>query len=337
MKRELPNRPNLEHLKSQAKELLEAFRRREVSAFHRIREAVPGFAQASDDELARSQFALHDAQSAIAREYGFPSFAKLRAHVLVAAQPYPAELVARFAGKLTPDVEAALRDVWTKRDVEALDALPTPAELPALAVRNAVVSPGALVPLAIGRPASLLSLEAVVKSEPALVALFSQRNESDEHPTAEDLYAAGCVAVVRRFQPLEQGGAWVVLEGVRWITLLGLVATEPFLVARIEATELDEGDAAEVESLDAELRALARKVASKLPEKDAALAMIEQIEDAGRLSDLVVANLHCSVAEKAAYASELTLAARLRTSIRFVERELSFVTGGGDGGAARSR
>src|SRR5262245_63124751 len=121
MRRELPNRPNLEHLKAQAKDLLEAYRRRDEGAFERIRDALPAFAGATDERIAAGPFALHDAQSAIAREYGFASFAKLRSYVLAANDPYPVELMESLLGtKLVPDVEATLRELWTARDVEAL-------------------------------------------------------------------------------------------------------------------------------------------------------------------------------------------------------------------------
>jgi hypothetical protein len=66
--RQLPTRPHLDHLKAQAKDLLDAHRRGEPEAFERIRASVPAFARMADDELARAAFALHDAQSAIARE-----------------------------------------------------------------------------------------------------------------------------------------------------------------------------------------------------------------------------------------------------------------------------
>src|SRR5215468_9892895 len=91
MSRQLPAKPHLDHLKAQAKDLLDAHRRGEPEAFERIRASVPAFARMSDEELARATFALHDAQSAIAREYGFPSWAELRDKVaaLNAAPPAP--------------------------------------------------------------------------------------------------------------------------------------------------------------------------------------------------------------------------------------------------------
>jgi Lon protease-like protein len=324
MKRQLPNRPNLDHLKAQAKDLLDAHRRRDPAALQRIRDAMPAFAAATDEEVASRPFALHDAQSAIAREYGFASFAKLRARVLLAQQPYPSELVIRLLGKPPPaEVEAALRDAFTRQDFDALDALPTPDELPVVAVRNALVSPGALAPLAIGRPSSKAALGRATRGEPALVALFSQQREDVEGPGAADLHATGCLAVVRRALPAEGDVTWVVVEGVRWITLVELTASEPCLVARVVATELDEGDATELDALDVELRDAARKLAATLPQKDAALAMIDAVVDPGRLSDLVMANLPCTVAEKAAYAAEPALTTRLRSTLSYLERELA--------------
>lgn len=77
--KQLPERPNLEQLKRQAKDLLHAVRQRVPVALERAR-ALPAFASQSDDAVARA-FALHDAQSLVAREHGFDSWNGLREHV----------------------------------------------------------------------------------------------------------------------------------------------------------------------------------------------------------------------------------------------------------------
>ena len=325
MRRELPNRPNLEQLKIQAKELLEAHRLRDPAALERIRSALPAFAGATDERIAAGPFALHDAQSAIAREYGFNSFAKLRAHVLALAHPYPAKLIESLLGTaLIPEIEAALRDLWARRDADALDALPTPPELPLVAVRNALLSPGALAPFMLGRPSSLAAVARAVEQKPELVAVFAQRDAATEIPSVDDLHPTGCLAIVRRFQEADEGKAWLVLEGVRWISLVELVASQPFYVGRIAALDVDAGEESEIAELGGELREAARKLALTMPEqREVALAIIDGTDDVGRLSDLVIANLPCSVADKAAYAAESGLAARLRSTIRLLEQELA--------------
>src|ERR1041385_6638421 len=69
--RSLPERANLEQLKKQAKSLLHAAQANEAEAVRRF-QALP---------VVPTDLALHDAQSVIAREYGFKSWNELREHV----------------------------------------------------------------------------------------------------------------------------------------------------------------------------------------------------------------------------------------------------------------
>lgn len=78
--RELPPRPNLEQLKKQAKSLLDAARARDPEALRRFA-VLPSLLRTSPDEIPVSDLALHDAQSALAREHGFPSWNALREEV----------------------------------------------------------------------------------------------------------------------------------------------------------------------------------------------------------------------------------------------------------------
>ena len=76
----LPDRPNLEQLKKQAKSLLHAAQAQDPGALHRFA-ALPAFADKSVAELSALGLALHDAQSVIAREHGFVSWNALREEV----------------------------------------------------------------------------------------------------------------------------------------------------------------------------------------------------------------------------------------------------------------
>jgi hypothetical protein len=81
MQQSLPARPSLEQLKKQAKELVKGHRKRDVSAFALIREFLPSLTGKTDEEVSLYPFALHDAQSVIARQSGFPSWNQLRDHL----------------------------------------------------------------------------------------------------------------------------------------------------------------------------------------------------------------------------------------------------------------
>jgi ankyrin repeat protein len=77
----LPGNPNLDHLKKQAKDLLRGYRRGDASAIARFSGNLPALYKRSPDEIREAKLALHDAQSCIAREYGFVSWPELVAFV----------------------------------------------------------------------------------------------------------------------------------------------------------------------------------------------------------------------------------------------------------------
>jgi len=165
---QLPAQPNLDHLRRQARDLLRAARARDSAAAARIR--------AVSDELN-----LTAAQLAIAREYGFASWAKLKTEV----QARTAEL-AKLADEF---VVASIRD-WTGRAARMLEARP---ELASYNLATAVV---------LGDVARVLAaLEAdpglVTRTDPATgwtalhAACASQWNRLD--PSREE----GLVAVAR--------------------------------------------------------------------------------------------------------------------------------------------
>src|SRR5262249_19804434 len=78
----LPDRPNLEQLKKQAKTLLRMAESKDSAALQRFAE-LPAFAGKSAAEIGALDLALHDAQSVIAREHGFSSWNALREEVEV--------------------------------------------------------------------------------------------------------------------------------------------------------------------------------------------------------------------------------------------------------------
>lgn len=79
--RRLPPNPNLDHLKHQAKDLLQDHANCSPEAAQRIREFHPRFSRASDAEIFAAAFKLSDAQLTIARESGFLSWPRLKRHV----------------------------------------------------------------------------------------------------------------------------------------------------------------------------------------------------------------------------------------------------------------
>jgi len=329
MSRQLPARPHLDHLKAQAKDLLDAHRRGEPQAFERIRAAVPAFARMSDEQLARAALALHDAQSAIAREHGLASWAELRDEVAARnAAPPPvltAEQTARLATAfgLSPEATAAIAAARAR--VEATRGEPTPAVVPVLPLRNAVAFPGAVIPIDVSRPTTRRAIEAAAATERKLIAIFAQRASDTDRPALEDLHTPGCLCAVLYVRRDEAGDPTaVIILGIRWVALDALEHTEPYYAARVSDAGVEHGDDDEIAALDRRLRDTARRFADTVPAiRDQALAAIDRTQDVGQLADLAMATLGVPVSESAAYAQETQLARRLERVIAVLDAALA--------------
>src|SRR3954467_12404740 len=87
-----------------------------------------------------------------------------------------------------------------------------PSELPVLALRQTVVFPLTLQPLAINRQMSIDSVNRALAGD-RLMFLALQTNDKDE-PDAADLHAIGTVAAIRQMAKVPNGGIHVIVEGL---------------------------------------------------------------------------------------------------------------------------
>jgi hypothetical protein len=323
MRRDLPPRASLEHLKKQAKDLLDAHRRADPTALARIRDAVPAFSGHSDEALAKASFALHDAQSAIAREHGADSWSALRDAVAAQATSVPAAVSNDLMRALLPlpfppEVGEALRKASEERELTArLAQRPLPSKLPCVLVRDALFVPRSLGPIVVGRACSRNAVETALRAQPAVLALFSQRRLEDDSPDLASVHPIGCEAYVHARIAQADEKVWIVLEGLRWIALESL-HEEPGrgTVATVKApAPILEGDPNEVAPIAASLRAHVRGIAAHFPDAQRLLAIVDAAEPE-RLADLVIANLPVPVDAKARYAEETKLVERLRMAAR---------------------
>jgi Lon protease-like protein len=312
----LPARPSLEHLRAQAKDLLEAVRTGAPEALERVRQSLPAAHGASAQNVAQLQLALHDAQSVIAREYGFASWAELKAAVERAVDAGATgaltpeslrALLARVASTPPPqEVQQALLEASSLE----LQAIALPAELPVLPLRNTLLSVGAVAPILVGRASSLAALEAAQKGD-RRIALFGQKEELDEAPGSSSLHPVGCVGAVHALLPVPgQQLCWLVVKALQWVSLAALSSEQPYLRARVQRFEVEERSSDETQ-LEQELRQRVRSFTAALPDGDRLQKLTEGMS-ALQLADASINNLKCSVEARAAYAMQPDLTSRLR-------------------------
>src|SRR5260370_14118558 len=128
----------------------------------------------------------------------------------------------------------------------AHEARTYPSELPVLALRQTVVFPLTLQPLAISRPMSIKSINRALAAD-RLLFLSLQGNDKDE-PEPADLKPVGIIAAIRQMAKAPNGGIHVIVEGMTRARADAMVRRDAALVATVSPLPDDfarslEGDA----------------------------------------------------------------------------------------------
>src|ERR1043166_8435378 len=90
---------------------------------------------------------------------------------------------------------------------------PIPARCPVLPLRDVVVFPYVVMPLMVGRKASLSAIEAATRGD-GTIFLVAQRNPSVDDPAAADLFRIGVTARIHQVVPQPNGAMKVLVEGI---------------------------------------------------------------------------------------------------------------------------
>jgi len=197
-----------------------------------------------------------------------------------------------------------------------------PQVLPVLPLKETVVFPDSMSPLAIGQERSVKLVEDVVSAD-RVVALVTVRNPEADPPGWDDLYETGTAALVQKMIRVPDGTLRILVQGLRRIRLTGRVEEEPYLVAEVE-------EVADVVEASRELEALTRNVqnlfgriiglAPYLPEELQLAAA--NVEDPGALSYLVASTIRIKTEEKQRLLEVADVTERLRELSGILNREL---------------
>lgn len=174
-----------------------------------------------------------------------------------------------------------------------------PDTLPMLPVRDIVVFPYMIIPLFVGRDSSIQSVEEALTKSDRLILLASQKNISDEHPAPEAIYETGTVAMIMRMRKLPDGRIKILTQGICKAKIKEFTQTNPYFKASIEKLE-DKvtGTTSEHEAVMRSVREQLEKVINlgKVLAPDI-LMVLDDIDDPGRMADLVASNLGLKVSD----------------------------------------
>jgi ATP-dependent Lon protease len=167
-----------------------------------------------------------------------------------------------------------------------------------LPVRQTVLFPGTVLPLAIGRPSSIAAAQEAVRSERALGVIL-QTDPAIDDPQPTQLHRVGTSAQVLRYVTAADGTHHVICQGLRRFRVKDFVPGHPFLVARIEEIGISEVMTPEIEARMRLLKERTSEALQLLPSPPAELvAAIENITSASALADFVAGVSDVTPSEK---------------------------------------
>ncbi len=204
-----------------------------------------------------------------------------------------------------------------------------PKEYPMMPLRDIVVFPTMVIPLFVGRDFSIKAVEEASKRD-RLIFLVLQKDKDVEEPKPEDLYSVGTVAHILRVAPVEENRIKVLVQGIKRGVIKGVQKREGFFSALVEP--LEEKEIPESE-LTVEDKALVKSV-KELLDKAVSLGkqvipdilmIIRDLEDPGRLADLVASILEMKSKEAQEVLETFDPRERLRKVYQFLINEVGIL------------
>jgi len=209
-----------------------------------------------------------------------------------------------------PAGESASAAAAARMTPQGTYALPDDAVI-ILPVRRMVLFPGMILPVALGREASIAAAQGAAKAKQPIGVLL-QRNAETEKPGPEELCLVGTVANIVRYVTTPDGTHHVICQGQQRFRVVEYLQGYPFMVARIGRIEDPEGAGKEIEARFVQLKERALQVLELLPQAPQELiAGIQSISSPGALADLVAGVMDIEVAEKQALLETVDLQKRL--------------------------
>ncbi len=215
----------------------------------------------------------------------------------------------------------------TEFDIKEDHEIEIPDSLPILPVRDVVIFPYMILPLFVGRDISINAIENAMESN-KLILLVSQKDVNVETPVIEDLYTVGTVGTILRMLKLPDGRLKILIQGLTKARISKFAQTDPYYVGEIEKiTDQEQPE------ITLEVEALMRNV-KELVDKSLALGksflpdiivLIENIEEPGRLADLVASNLGLKSDQAQELLEETDPIIRLKKISEILNREVELL------------
>lgn len=191
-----------------------------------------------------------------------------------------------------------------------------------LPVRDTVLMPGTVMPIAISRERSIAAAQQAVREE-RQIGVLMQRDAGTVEPSAVDLHRAGTVANVLRYINAPDGTHHLVLQGEQRFRVTDFLKERPIFVARIQRIDEPESRTPDVEARFLNLKRHALEALQLMPQAPRELIeTVQAIEAPGMLADVVAAYIDIGANDRQELLETIDLAARIDKVTKFLAERL---------------
>ena len=201
--------------------------------------------------------------------------------------------------------------------------------MPLLPIRDLVVYPFMILPLFVGRDASIQAVEHSLNETNRLILLSSQKDITAEVPEPSEIYETGTVAMIMRMRKLPDGRLKILVQGLSKARITNFEQQFPFFKVRLEKVQdaISDTNAHDVQALIKDVKVQLEKIISMGKVLSADILMVlEDITDPGRLADLVASNLNLHVSEAQSVLETSDPFERLSKINEIIKRELEIIS-----------
>ncbi|MFP4347852.1 MAG: endopeptidase La [Thermodesulfobacteriota bacterium] len=199
-----------------------------------------------------------------------------------------------------------------------------PEKIPLMPVRDVVIFTDMLLPLFVGRKKSVRAVEEAVAKDSFLM-LVTQKDPSVENPNPDDIYRVGTVGRVLRMLKLPDGRLKALIQGVAKARVVDYVRKRSWYRVKIEILDDESAEPAdlETEALMRNVREFSEKILALRGEMSGDVsAILESIDEPGRLADLVASNLKLKIDESQMVLETIDPVERLKRVNDLLSREV---------------
>ena len=221
------------------------------------------------------------------------------------------------AFSMIADIEGDFKDL--------INGVPTPNELPILAVRNLVLFPGVVSPILIGRESSSTLIKRAEKRA-WVIGIVCQRDPEIDEPTKDDLYEYGVYAKVVKQLTLPNGNITAIVQALGRLRLIDIIGDQPYLTGHVEQVP-----EIQPEKRDKEFRTAMQDLRQQVNDyinmsddiPDEATFAVQNISNDVMALNFTCSNMPFSIKEKMALLETESIKERLFSVMKVLNREIN--------------